>query len=226
LFSNCTFAYRIRRLDSQVLELTMMKTARALVTLLSAAACTAALAQYKVVGPDGKVTYTDTPPPLNSGAKITRLGENPGVVSQASLPYELRQVAQKYPVTLYTLKTCDPCDAGRAYLRGRGVPFIEKLVITGEDGEAMQRITGGRDAPTVSIGAQVLRGFSADNWGNYLDVAGYPRESKLPPNYQFPSATPLTEPAPPPEKKTAQPAQQQQQPVQPVQQQTPGNIKF
>jgi len=202
----------------------MTKTARTLVALLSAAACTAALAQYKVVGPDGKVTYTDTPPPLNSGAKITKLGENPSMVSQASLPFELRQVVQKYPVTLYTLKTCDPCDAGRAYLRERGVPFIEKLVITGEDGDAMQRQTGGRDAPALSIGAQVLRGFSASTWASYLDTAGYPRESKLPPNYQYPSATPLTEPAS--EKKPAQPAQQQQQePARPTQS-TPGNIKF
>lgn len=204
----------------------MMKTVRTLAVVLSAAACAVALAQYKVVGPDGKVTYTDTPPPLNSGARISRLGENPGVISQASLPYELRQVAQKYPVTLYTLKSCDPCETARTYLRNRGVPFIEKLVITGEDGEAMQRITGGRDAPTISIGAQMLRGFSLDNWASYLDTAGYPRESKLPPNYQFPSATPLTEP-PAPEKKAAQPAQQQQQqPVQPIQQPTPGNIKF
>ena len=27
-------------------------------------------ALYKVVGPDGKVTYTDTPPPPSSGSRV------------------------------------------------------------------------------------------------------------------------------------------------------------
>jgi hypothetical protein len=45
----------------------------------------------------------------------------------------------------------------------------------------------------VTIGAQVVRGMSAESWTSYLDAAGYPKESKLPASYQFPAATPLTE---------------------------------
>lgn len=201
----------------------MIKIARSFAALASIVACAGALAQYKVVGPDGRVTYTDTPPPQSAGSKITRLGETQNTVAQVALPIELRQATQRFPVTLYTLKVCEPCDAGRAFLRSRGVPFTEKLVITGEDGDAMQRLTGGRDAPTLSIGAQVLRGFASDNWSSYLDSAGYPRESKLPPNYQYPAAAPLTEPPAPPEKKQAA-----EQPVQPAPREraAPGGIRF
>jgi len=176
----------------------MKKTSR---WLLFAGLCAAlpAHALYKVVAPDGKVTYTDTPPPPSSGMKVIQLTGSSNVVVDVALPLELRQVTQRFPVTLYTMKVCDPCDSARTLLRGRGVPFAEKLIITGDDIEALARVSGSRDAPTVTIGSQVLRGFAADTWTSYLDSAGYPRESRLPANYQYPAATPLTEPpAPPP----------------------------
>jgi glutaredoxin len=155
------------------------------------------LAQYKVVSPDGRVTYTDTPPSTSGGSKVTKLGERISIVSETPLPIELRQPASRYPVTLYTTKTCPPCDAGRQLLRQRGIPFNEKLVVTGPDVEALERLTGARQAPALTIGAQALSGLASDSWNAYLDSAGYPRESKLPANYQYPAAAPLTEPPAP-----------------------------
>lgn len=197
--------------------------------LLLAASC-AALAQYKVVGPDGKVTYTDTPPPTSSGSKVTKLGDRVSVIPQVALPLELREAATRYPVTLYTMRTCEPCDQARQHLRQRGVPYTEKVLVTGDDGDTLQRTTGGREVPTVTIGAQVLRGFAAENWNSYLDNAGYPRESRLPANYQQPAATPMSEPAAPPAPATAQrrAAPQDTQPVERMPSQTtnPSGIKF
>ena len=172
---------------------------RSLIHALPLAALLVALpshALYKVIGPDGKVTYTDTPPQASNG-KVTRLGGSNNVIEDTALPLELRQATSRYPVMLYGMRTCDPCEAGRQLLRQRGVPFTEKLIITAEDGDALQRLFGGRDAPVLTIGAQVLRGLSPDVWNSYLDSAGYPRESRLPPNYQYPTALPLTEPAAP-----------------------------
>ena len=192
----------------------MTTLARSLFLLAPLSALLAVLpvqAQYKVIGPDGRVTYTDTPPPQANGSKVTKLGENPAAAAQVALPIELRQATQRFPVTLYTLKTCDPCDAARSFLRQRGVPYTERLVISQEDANALQQLSGARDTPTLTIGAQVLRGLSTDTWGSYLDSAGYPRESKLPANYQYPAATPLTEPPVVAERKPApapQPAPQ------------------
>ena len=160
------------------------------------AAALPASAQYKVVGPDGKVTYTDRPPVTGTPAasRVTPMAPAAAPPAAATaLPTELRQVATRYPVTLYVVPNCAPCDSARALLRQRGVPYAEKIVATEDDAEALQRLAGTRDAPTLTIGAQPLRGLSADTWNAYLDSAGYPRESRLPAGFQFSAATPLIE---------------------------------
>lgn len=165
--------------------------------LLLTAACLAAgpsFALYKVVGPDGKVTYTDRPPSAAEG-RASPINTRTGAAEPASaLPAELRQVVARYPVTLYTLANgCEPCAEARELLRKRGIPFSERQVVTSEDSEAFQKLTGGRDAPVLAIGAQQIKGLEPQTWNGYLDSAGYPRESKLPPGYAFASPQPLTE---------------------------------
>lgn len=152
-------------------------------------------AQYKVVGADGKVTYTDRPPAAGN-AKVTSISSRgaAGVAIDVALPLELRQPAARYPVTLYTVTgACSPCEAARQLLRQRGIPYSEKQVQTPEDSEALERLSGARDAPTLAIGTQMMRGLAPEVWGSYLDAAGYPRESRLPSNYQYAAATPIVE---------------------------------
>ena len=151
-------------------------------------------AQYKVIGSDGKVTYTDRPPSTGEG-RVTALGaRNAPVAAEVELPFELRQVASRYPVTLYvSTGSCDPCESGRALLRQRGVPYTERQVLNADDSDALEKLSGGRDAPTLTIGAQIVRGMSADLWNSYLDAAGYPRESKLPATYQPRAPSPIVE---------------------------------
>jgi glutaredoxin len=176
----------------------MTTTRRPRCAVSLAVACAALLAgvpahaMYKVVDPDGRVTYTDTPPAPSKGTRIIELGAHANVIAETALPLELRQAAQRFPVTLYTVSPCEPCDQARTLLRQRGVPFSEKLVLTADDAEALSRLSAGREAPTLTVGQQVLRGFAAGTWAGYLDAAGYPRESRLPQSYQYPAATPLT----------------------------------
>ena len=165
-----------------------------LAMMLLAIAASPAYAQYKVVGPDGKVTYTDRPP-STTDSKTTSLNARGGSsASDAALPIELRQAATRYPVTLYTTAdACDPCNGARQFLRQRGIPYAEKQIQNAEDSQALQRIAGSTDLPTLTIGSQALRGLAPEVWASYLDAAGYPRESKLPPNYQYATATPIVE---------------------------------
>jgi glutaredoxin len=107
------------------------------------------------------------------------------------LPFELRQIAAKYPVSLYTGDNCAPCMSARAMLTARGIPFVEKSVKTAEDSQALQRISGDNTLPFATIGAQQLKGFSDSEWTQFLNAAGYPAVSILPPSYRNPSATPL-----------------------------------
>ena len=167
---------------------------RAAIALAFAFVATSSLAQFKVIGPDGKITYTDREPSSSVG-KVVPLGSRAVVAAaEPDLPFELRQPTSKYPVTLYVTSTaCDPCTSARQLLKQRGIPFNERLVVTAEDSEALERLSGAREAPTLTIGAQTLRGFAAEVWASYLDAAGYPRESRLPASYQYRPATPIVD---------------------------------
>lgn len=165
-------------------------------TLLALAA--PAVAQYKVVDANGSVTYTDRPP-TGGTAKVTevRRGSLAGPEGgHGALPAELRQVAQRYPVVLYTANECVPCVSGRTLLTQRGVPFTERKLLTEDDVNAMERALGWRTVPSLMIGSQPLRGFSSDEWPAFLDAAGYPRESRLPRGWQSSGPTASSAPAP------------------------------
>ncbi|WP_423455590.1 glutaredoxin family protein [Ottowia sp. VDI28] len=162
-----------------------------LTALLLAGAAQAQL--YRSVGPDGRVTYSDKPPAANTStngagaAPANRAGSG-----NASLPYQLRQIAERYPVTLYASTDCAPCNSGRNLLVNRGVPFTEKTISTNDDILALQRLTGqGSNVPLLTIGRQHLQGYSDADWSQYLDAAGYPKTSQLPSSYQRPAATPM-----------------------------------
>jgi len=166
---------------------------------------------YRIVGPDGRVTFSDKPPEDTKAAvKPVTPGAAPGAAGGGSaLPFELRNVASKYPVTLYTGANCGPCGSGRSFLAGRGIPFSERTVTTNEDIEALQRLSGATGLPFLTIGAQQLKGFSEVEWGQFLDAAGYPKTSQLPPGYRAAPPVPLVAvqaPAPRPAPATAAPA--------------------
>ena len=146
---------------------------------------------YRIVGADGKVTFSDKPP-VEAKVKITSAaGKSSGGIANSSLPFELRQVAQKYPVTLYTGENCGPCQSARSMLITRGVPFSEKTVSTLEDSQSLQRLSGESSLPFATIGGQQLKGFSDAEWTQFLNAAGYPAASVLPSSYRQPAATPL-----------------------------------
>ena len=177
---------------------------RALLVLMLAAGGLASLqvhAQqvYRIVGPDGKLTFSDRPPPVSAGnSRISEANAQGGTntPAPAGQPFELRQVALKYPVVLYTGDNCAPCGAGRSLLTSRGVPFSEKTVTTAADTEALQRLNGEASLPFLTIGSQQLKGFSDAEWTQFLNAAGYPKSSVLLSGYRMPAPAPLVTGAP------------------------------
>lgn len=161
------------------------------VTVLAAQA--SAQQVYRIVGPDGRVTFSDQPP-LDPRARAAPAGgssNSAGGASSAGLPFELQQVASKYPVTLYTSAGCNACGSGRAYLTSRGIPFNEKTISTPEDAQALQRMAGESMVPLLTVGGQQIRGYSDSEWGQFLDAAGYPSRSVLPSSWRNPAPSPL-----------------------------------
>ncbi len=165
---------------------------------------------FRIVGPDGRVTFSDKPPmdPGTRAAPAKSVAISGGT-NNSALPFELRQAASRYPVTLYTAPECGPCGAGRAMLSARGIPFSEKTVTTRDDVEALTRVAGSPSLPFLTIGGQQLKGFSEPEWVQFLDAAGYPQSSQLPAGYVQRPATPLVTAQDP---AAARPAAAQQQP--------------
>ena len=148
---------------------------------------------YRIVGPDGKVTFSDQPPlnPATRASPAKTVGlPGSGGTDLATLPFELRQAASRYPVVLYTAPDCGPCGSGRNMLTGRGIPFSEKTVTTREDIEALKRM-GATTLPFLTIGGQQITGFAQPEWVQFLDAAGYPATSQLPAGYVQRPASPL-----------------------------------
>lgn len=165
----------------------------AVVLLGSSLWCAGALAQvYRILGPDGRVTFSDRPPP-DAKATPARTLPLPGdsAAGGASLPAELRGVTARFPVVLYSGVDCAPCSSARSFLTRRGVPFTEKTVSSEDDIQALQRLAGAARLPFATIGGQHVRGFSETEWSEYLDAAGYPKVSQLPPSYRNPEPTPM-----------------------------------
>lgn len=143
---------------------------------------------YKWVGPDGKVNYTDTPPPA-SVKQVEKKAAQSGGSAYTGLPYELAELAKSHPVTLFSGPQCSPCDSGRQLLNARGIPFTEKTVASNEDIEQLKK-AGGDSLPLVLIGRNKQVGFQKNAWDAALTAAGYPESSKLPKSFSNPKAEP------------------------------------
>ncbi len=186
--------------------------------VLSCAAQAQAQTIYRIVGNDGRVTFSDKPPVAAEQATVVGAGGRAMSLEAALLPAELRQPVSKFPVTLYTMSNCDPCNSGRELLGRRGIPYSERTISTADDNEALQRISGSSSLPFLTIGSQQIKGFSESEWKQFLDAADYPKSSVLPATYRQPMATPLVvlqkaAPAAKPEDApTARPAPEARQP--------------
>lgn len=215
-----------------------MLSAAVLVFLLS----TPALAQgvYRIVGPDGKVSFSDQPQAA-AGGNSRPAGTNApaGAASAtAQLPFELRQVSGRFPVTLYSSRDCAPCNSGRNLLNARGIPYTEKTVDTAQDSDALQRLSGDLSLPFLTIGGQQIKGYSDTEWTKFLDAAGYPKQSALPSSYSRPAPSPVVEvrrespaaqtgaPVPGTAQGRTAPAAPAEVPVAPPPAQNPAGIRF
>jgi len=155
-------------MENVILGLTLTLVAAALITEASAGNL------YRWVDKDGKVHYTDQPPPPDAkSAERKKLGDK-GV--EATVPYSLQLATKNFPVTLYTAKDCgDPCKVGAALLAKRGIPFKEKNARDSGVTEEISALTGGKlEVPVLTVGRSVLRGFEEGAWNSSLDSAGYP----------------------------------------------------
>ncbi len=177
--------------------------ARAMLALSLLLAMASAQAQlYKWTDAQGKVHYTDTPPPpAATKAEVKNFSGGGGNVE---LPYLLSEASRNNPVTVFTAGACDQCDQLRSMLKARGIPYSEKTVNSADDHAALKQAGGTNLLPFGVIGRNKLVGYDASAWQSALDAAGYPASSILPSNYppaRVSSAGTARPPAPDPKEK-------------------------
>ena len=154
-----------------------------IVAVLAACCITAADAQtnvYRWVDKDGKVQYSDTPPPRDAKS-ATQKSMGGGGNDLSQLPYATQMAMKKSPVTMFMSGDCgEPCEQGRALLAQRGIPYSQRNAQANPaDAEALKKAAGQMQVPVLVVGDSVLKGYSEGSWNGALDAAGYPR-TRLP----------------------------------------------
>ena len=155
-------------------------------------ACVAALADfYRWVDADGKVHYSDQPPPA-SVKQVEKKKAAGGKASDAPLPYALQQAVKNFPVTLYSSACGSACTQAHDLLAKRGIPYTELDATDASTQAELKKLTGGAvEVPVLKVGRDAIRGFEEGRWNTSLDAAGYPQTTTIPPR-------PPTKPAPKP----------------------------
>jgi glutaredoxin len=135
----------------------------------------AAQTVYRWTDANGRVQYSDQPPP--AGAKDAQERNVKGSSIQNNETSLASSDAQKRnPVTLYVSECGDSCDAAKGYLNKRGIPHtVVDPTRSAELNKKFKDETGGSVVPVLKIGERRLSGWSESNWASALDTAGYPK---------------------------------------------------
>ena len=120
--------------------------------LLAALPVTAQM--YKVVGVDGKVTYTDRP--TAGSGKVAAVQ---GAVSTGDAP---GGDAVRKRVVMYATAWCPACKAARNYMNSQGIAFTEYDVEKDGNRRKEYQSLGGRGVPLIVVGNQTMTGFDAN----------------------------------------------------------------
>ncbi len=142
--------------------------------VLLAAATTQAETLYKVVGADGKITYTDRPPADAKSTTKMQFADGPSTPLPASvLKYqaELRKSMQgrldqakksdlSGTTTLFSATWCGYCTRAKAYLNAKGIRYQEIDIDTPEGSRSYVEAGGARGVPLLMLDNQRVQGFS------------------------------------------------------------------
>lgn len=133
---------------------------------------------YKWVDNDGKVHYTEQPPPASAAKKVEEktIGTSPS--DDGQLPYATRLAVKNFPIILYNSGCGDACTKAREHLTKRGVPFTEKDAGTPAVQTELKKLIGSLEVPVLAVGAITqLKGYTPEAWNTALDDAGYPKSA-------------------------------------------------
>jgi glutaredoxin len=120
-------------------------------------ACPAVAGVYKWTDAQGRIQYSDTPPPAAASTQLK--------LQSYSGPVEVGKVAGAGSgVTIYTTEWCGVCKRAKDYFRQNGVAFSEWDVEKTDHGAAKFRQLGGTAVPLITVGSEKMTGFNASRF--------------------------------------------------------------
>ena len=128
---------------------------------------------YKWTDAQGRVHYSDDPPPEAKAQQIKlkiNSIQGPAVVSTMR---NTSATKAKDKVQIYTAVWCGYCKRAKAHLAAKGVPYDETDVESSERGRSEFAQLGGRGVPVILVGSQRMDGFDASGLDAMLAAAGW-----------------------------------------------------
>ncbi len=130
---------------------------------------------YRWVDGNGKVHYSDIPPPADAqNAQLKKMGGNAIDVDKVS--YATRDAMKKNPVVLFSNNCGTLCDQAKQLLNKRGIPFtLRNPEASSVEADALKKLIGSLEVPVLVVGSSSpLKGFEEGAWTSALNNAGYP----------------------------------------------------
>lgn len=112
---------------------------------------------YKWTDAQGRVQYSDSPPPAAKATQL-RLQTYTGPVEVS------RAIGADSGVTIYTTEWCGVCQRAKAFFKQNGVPFREWDVEKTEYGAIKLKQLGGSGVPVITVGSEKMMGFDANRF--------------------------------------------------------------
>jgi glutaredoxin len=147
--------------------------------LFVAQAATAEL--FKIVGPDGKVTYADKPPFDAKTAKITEIKVEsyngpPQINPTAAKPDWAAilkrplygQQASAAGLVMYSAEWCGPCKRAKKYMDAKGIAYVALDIDKNPEDKAECNRLGGGGIPLFLKGTKTMKGFSEAKLDSFL----------------------------------------------------------
>ncbi len=152
------------------------------ILVFAAISITHAETLYKVVGADGKITYTDQPPADRKSTTALRFADAPSTPLPASvLKYqaalqksmqsrlaEAKKIDVGGSATLFSATWCGYCTQAKAYMRAKGIGYREVDIDTPDGGRAYFEAGGERGVPLLMADGRRIQGFSAGAYDNFF----------------------------------------------------------
>jgi glutaredoxin len=122
---------------------------------------------YKVIGADGKVSYTDKAPQDRTAKSETlKIQTWSGAPSVSSYNGSVRKV------TLLSAQWCGICRQAKAYMTSRKIAFEEWDIDRSDYARSKMRELGAKGVPVILVGKQKMVGFSPEGLDDMLQKAG------------------------------------------------------